>query len=55
MIIIKIMAWVNLIWTIILSILLIYVLETDYEFKYCDCNDCYVAKQKIFDYIIGRD
>ena len=39
----------------ICGILLVVVLNTYYEFRYCDCNGCYVGKQKIFDYMIGRD
>lgn len=40
---------------IVSSILLILVLNTTYEFTYCCNNVCTIGKQKIFDYVIGRN
>lgn len=42
-------------WGIISTPLLYYTLNTDYEFTYCIENKCITTKQKIFDYMIGRD
>lgn len=37
------------------GILLMYVLSTTYEFTYCYEGTCITSKQKIFDYMIGRN
>lgn len=45
----------SIILNILISLILIGVLNTKYEFEYCNNNECYTVQQKIFDYIIGRD
>ena len=44
-----------LVWNIIITILLVCVLGTYYAFNYCDNDKCYVGRQLIFDYIIGKN
>lgn len=44
-----------IIYSLLVSILLIYVLNTTYETTFCSEKECITSKQKIFDYIIGRD
>lgn len=42
-------------WGIISTPLLYYTLNTEYKTTYCIENKCITTKQKIFDYMIGRD
>ena len=42
-------------WGIISTPLLYYTLNTDYKITYCNNNKCITTKQKIFNYMIGKE
>ena len=46
---------ISFIINILLLILLIYILNINYSITYCNNNKCITTKQKIFDYIIGKE
>ena len=46
---------ISFIVNIMLFILIIFILNVQYEITYCKNNNCMTTKQKIFDYIIGKN
>lgn len=46
---------VSIVGNMILLILLFGILNTNYQIKYCNGGECFTTKQKILDYMIGKE
>lgn len=46
---------ISIVGNIILLILLCGILNTNYQIKYCNGGGCFTTKQKIIDYMIGKE